>query len=178
MTPAAAFPTIPVIETARLRLRGPKREDFEAFAAFGVSPRSASVGGPFSRMQSFHRFSALWGHWAIRGFGRFVVADGTTDAALGVVGPYFPEAWPEPEIAWTVFDTAEGRGIAFEAATAARAYAFGTLGWRTAISCIDPSNHRSAALAERMGCTPDGVYRHPAGFDLTIWRHPVPEARP
>lgn len=171
-----ALPTIPVIETERLRLRGPQTADYDAFAAFGESPRAASLGGPFSRAKSFHRFCAIWGHWAMRGFGRFIVADRGSDAALGIVGPFFPDGWPEPEIAWTVFDGAEGRGIAFEAASAARAYAYGTLGWRTAVSCISPENTRSQALARRLGCVADSTYRHPEGFDLVIWRHPAPEA--
>ena len=37
-----------------------------------------------------------------------------TDAPLGVVGLMFPEGWPEPEIAWSLFDAAEGRGIALD----------------------------------------------------------------
>lgn len=167
---------IPEIETPRLRLRAPRMADFDAFAAFGESERSKGVGGPYSRTQSFQRLTALAGHWLIRGYGRWIVADRDTDAALGLVGPFFPEGWPEPEIAWTVFDGAEGRGIAFEAAQAARAFAYGTLGWTTAVSCTDPDNHRSIALARRMGCTQDGTWHHPDGFDLLIWRHPSPAA--
>ena len=84
------------------------------------------LGGPFTRIQSFETLSALVGHWHLRGFGRWIVADAATGAALGVVGPFYPEGWPEPEIAWSLFDGAEGRGIAFEAASAARDCAFGT----------------------------------------------------
>ena len=175
-TPAPLWPEIPVIETPRLRLRAPCRSDYAAFAAFGASPRSKGVGGPFTQAQSFSRFCAVFGHWAVRGYGRWIVADRETDAALGIVGPYFPEGWPDPEIAWTVFEGAEGRGVAFEAAEAARRHAYGVLGWRTAISCIDPANTRSEALARRLGCTREGVYHHPDGFDLVIWRHPAPES--
>jgi ribosomal-protein-alanine N-acetyltransferase len=105
-----------------------------------------------------------------------MIADRETDAPLGVVGPYFPEGWPEPEIAWTVFEQAEGRGIAFEAAQEARRFAYETLGWTTAISCTMPENTRSQALAQRMGCVRDGTYGHPEGYTLHIWRHPAPEA--
>ena len=175
MTGTAAI-AIPVIETARLRLRAPRMADFEAYAAFGESDRAKGVGGPWSRAQSFQRLTALAGHWLIRGYGRWIVADRETDTALGVVGPYFPAGWIEPEIAWTVFAQAEGLGIAFEAAQAARDYAYGPLGWTTAVSCTDPDNHRSIALARRLGCVQEGTYRHPDGFDLLVWRHPGPAA--
>ncbi len=166
---------ITVIETARLRLRGPRPSDFEAHAAFSASERSVGVGGPYSRADAFHNFCAMIGHWPMRGYGRWIVADKATDAPLGVVGPMFPEGWPEPEIAWTVYEKAEGKGIAFEAAAAARAHAYGALGWKTAVSLTDPGNLRSQALAKRMGCVRDGVFVHPEAGDLWIWRHPAPE---
>lgn len=178
MTPTRPITVeIPVLETARLRLRAPIAADIEPYLAFCASPRAAILGGPFSRAQAFQRLAGVAGHWHLRGYGRWIVADRETDAPLGVVGPFFPEGWPEPEIAWTVFDEAEGRGIAFEAAQAARIFAYGTLCWPGAISCIAPDNHRSQALAERLGCRPDGAWRHPDGFDLVIWRHPAPEVQ-
>lgn len=173
-THAATTVTIPVLETARLRLRAPRMDDFEAYVAFCASPRAAVLGGPFSRAQAFQRFAGIGGHWLLRGYGRWLVADRDSDAALGVVGPFFPEGWPEPEIAWSVFDQAEGCGIAREAALAAREHAYRAFGWRSAISCIAPENRRSQALAERIGCRRDSVWHHPDGFDLVIWRHPVP----
>ena len=45
--------TIPTLETDRLILRAPKAEDFEAYAAFCASPRSAGVGGPYNRAAPF-----------------------------------------------------------------------------------------------------------------------------
>uniref|UniRef100_UPI0039B83075 GNAT family N-acetyltransferase n=1 Tax=Albidovulum sp. TaxID=1872424 RepID=UPI0039B83075 len=127
---------IPTLETGRLRLRAPRLSDFEAYAAFRGSKRAEVFGGPFPREAAFDQLAELIGHWALRGFGRWIVADRTTDAPLGVVGLYHPEGWPEPEVAWSVFETAEGRGIAHEAALAARAHAYGTLGWTTAVSLI------------------------------------------
>jgi ribosomal-protein-alanine N-acetyltransferase len=167
---------IPTLRTDRLVLRGPVAADFDAYATFRASERARLLGGPFTRMESFHHLAAIVGHWQLRGFGRWIVADAATDAALGVVGPFFPEGWPEPELAWSVFDTVEGRGIAFEAATAARDHAFRALGWTTAVSLIAPSNTRSIALAERLGARPDGAFDHAEYGMLTIYRHPAPEA--
>ena len=128
---------VPVLETERLRLRGPKLADFETFATFLQSDRAAFVGGKQPRVQAWRAFGHLTGHWVLRGFSMFIIADKTTDAALGMAGPWFPEGWPEPEIGWSIWDAAaEGKGVAHEAATAARAWAYDALGWTTAISLI------------------------------------------
>ncbi|MDB5658757.1 MAG: N-acetyltransferase, partial [Cypionkella sp.] len=70
---------------------------------------------------------------------------------------------------------AEGRGLAYEAALAARAHAYTALGWKTAISLIAAENLRSKALAQRMGCSLDGEFIHETFGVSQIWRHPAPE---
>lgn len=172
-----ALTGIPVIETERLRLRGPKVSDFETMAAFLASPRAAFVGGTVPRVQAWRAFGHLTGHWALRGYSMFIIADKTTDAALGMSGPYFPEGWPEPEIGWSIWAAeAEGKGIAFEAASAARRWAYDALGWTTAISLIVDGNARSEALAARMGCILEGEFIHEVYGKSRIFRHPSPEA--
>jgi ribosomal-protein-alanine N-acetyltransferase len=167
---------IPTLATERLTLRAPRISDFETYAAFCGSERVRVLGGPFSRSDAFEKMAALIGQWALRGFGRWMVADKKTDEPLGVVGLFFPDDWPEPEIAWSVFDPAEGRGIAYEAAVAARGYAYGTLGMPTVISMIAPGNTRSLALARRMGATFDRLHQHPEYGEMHVWRHQEPEA--
>lgn len=164
---------IPTLETERFILRAPGPQDLDAYAAFCASPRSAFVGGPYNRDQAFQRLCSLIGHWAIRGYGRWMVTERETGTALGVVGPMYPESWPEPEIAWSVFDNAEGRGVAIEAATAARDWLYKTMGWATVISCVDPDNTRSLSVAQRMGCVQDGCFQHEVFGILHIWRHPA-----
>lgn len=166
--------TVPVVETARLRLRCPEARDFEAYAAFRAGPRSVLLGGPFDRVSSFNGFCALVGHWQMRGFGRWIVADRDSDEALGVVGIFHPADWPEPEVAWSVFDAAEGKGIAAEAAVAARNWAYDVLGWERLVSLITPDNLRSQALATRLGCVREGDYPHPDHGPLHIYRHLSP----
>lgn len=166
---------IPVIETARLLLRAPAARDFEAYAAFRGSDRARMLGGPFTRGQAFSQFAALIGHWELRGFGRWIAADIDTDAALGVVGILYPEGWPEPELAWSLFEWSEGRGLAFEAAGAARAHAYDRLGMTTLISLVAADNPRSEALARRLGARPDGNADIPGHGPVPVWRHPGPE---
>ena len=167
---------IPTLRTERLTLRAPRWEDFEAYATFRTSPRSATTGGPFTRAEAFQQFCALLDHWPVRGFGRWMVADAETDRPQGVVGLYYPEDWPEPEVSWSLFYEAEGKGYAYEAALAAREYAYGTLGWPSVVSLIDPANTRSVALARRLGCLEGVSYAHPKFGNLHYWHHPAPEA--
>jgi len=167
---------IPTLETERLRLRAPEARDFDTYADFRTSLRAAYSGGPHTRAQAFEQFCALGGHWLVRGYGRWIVATREDDAPIGVVGLYYPEDWLEPEIAWALFDGAEGKGYAAEAARAARAYAYGTLGWQSVVSLIAPDNSRSAALASRLGATREGVYHHGTLGPLDVWRHPGPAA--
>ncbi len=167
---------IPTLTTDRLTLRGPKLSDLDAYAGFRASDRAKFVGGPNTRGEAFLQLSAMIGHWEFRGYGRWIVTATGDDTPLGVVGLLYPEGWPEPEIGWSVFEAGEGKGYAHEAALAARAYAYGTADWTTAISLVDPANTRSLALAQRMGCQPDGTFEHATFGTMHIQRHPSPEA--
>ncbi|MEM8580023.1 MAG: GNAT family N-acetyltransferase [Pseudomonadota bacterium] len=167
---------IPTLETERLRLRSPMPNDEAAYGAFLEGPRSAGVGGPFKAADAHARLMTLVGHWHLRGYGRWMIADKATDTPLGITGPYFPNDWPEPEIAWTLFEGAEGHGYALEAAYAARKYAYDVLDWDTVISLILPGNTRSEVLAAKLGCVQDGVFEHVQYGTMNIWRHPAPEA--
>ncbi len=162
----------PVIRTERLTLRMPQASDWEAFRAFRLSGRAAPVFGSETEALSWTLFAAFFGHWQLRGFGRFIIEERATGNAVGHVGPYFPQGWPEPELTWSLwFDAAEGQGIAHEAALAARDYVYRNLAWKTAVSFIDSANVRSIALATRLGATfersdpgsvkPFNFYRHP-----------------
>ncbi len=152
----AALINTPVLETARLILRAPVLRDFDAYAAFYGSPRCSFVGGQMPRDKAWRFFGHQVGHWALRGFGSFAMEPKTGGPAVGLILAWQPEGHPEREIGWVIFtDQAEGCGYAREAAAAVLAHVFGTLGWETAVSYIDPGNARSIALAERLGAVPD-----------------------
>lgn len=167
---------IPEIETERLRLRLPKMSDLAAHVAFRASERSWGVGGPYDADSSFHHLESIVGQWQLRGYGRWMVADRATDEPYGIVGIYHPTDWPEPEIGWSIYENAEGRGIAHEAALLSRTFAYSRLGWSRIVSLIMADNDRSIRLAQRLGCREEGVFDHPTLGRLNIWVHPSPEA--
>lgn len=167
--------TIPTIETERLRLRAPRESDFEPEAEFFASERSAHVGGQMARDQVWRWLASVVGHWAFRGYGFFALEEKATGKFLGHVGPWFPEGWPERELGWTLMSGAEGKGFAFEAATATRKWAYDSLGWTTAISLILHGNTRSVALAEKLGARLERDFEHERFGPCHIYRHPSPE---
>lgn len=163
---------IPVIETERLRLREPRETDIPAVIAFYASDRARFIGGPMEPHHAFRSYTAALGHWLLRGYGFWMVADKDTDAPLGRVGFLYGEGWHEPELGWHVFEGAEGKGIAFEAARAARAYGAANLGLDGVISYVNPANTRSRALAQRLGCTHERDVTFFGEDGIGIWRHP------
>jgi RimJ/RimL family protein N-acetyltransferase len=165
---------IPTLHTERLILRAPTQADFLPFRDFYASERSHFVGGPLTAELAWRMLAMEIGHWALKGFGRFLVADRASGLAVGVVGPFCPHGWPEPELGWDLFDGFEGRGYATEAALATRDWAYDTLGWTTAISLVKPANTASARVAERMGAVIDGDFIHERHGHLQVWRHPAP----
>jgi RimJ/RimL family protein N-acetyltransferase len=142
------------LDTERLRLRLLRDDDLDAYAELCADPEvMCYVGdrGVLSREDAWRQMALLAGHWQLRGFGMWAVEDRTTGAFIGRVGLHYPEGWPDREVAWAIGRKYWGQGLAFEAARAALAHAFDTLHWPRAVSLIDPANHRSIRLAERLG---------------------------
>ena len=164
----------PVLTTGRLILRGWREEDREPFAALNADPEVMEVfPRPLTRAESdaaIDRFQAAWRSsppsvWAVERRGGGLV---------GMVGMLRREAGhphaPCVEIAWRLARAAWGHGYATEAARAALAHCFGTIGLAEVVSCAVPRNTRSHAVMARLG-----LRRDPAGdFD-----HPgVPDGHP
>ncbi len=167
-----ALVNTPVLETGRLTLRAPRAADWPAWRDFAATERARFIGGPLEADNAWRSFGHVIGMWVLRGFGSFVFTRKGSDQALGMTGPWYPEGWPERELAWTVWaPAAEGKGLALEAATAARDHAFGALGWHTAVSYIAPENTRSIALAERLGAVRDDAAAHPGEEPCLVFRH-------
>ncbi|MFK7940240.1 MAG: GNAT family N-acetyltransferase [Roseovarius sp.] len=171
---------IPRLDTENLIIRSPVAHDFDTYCAFAIDPiRSAGFGTEEDRPKAWRWFASNLGHWALRGYGYFIIEDKASGQACGLCGIWEPEGWPEPEIGWVVFEGYEGKGIAHEAALRVREWAYTDLGLTTLTSNIVPGNDRSVALAKRLGAWfereyvnvqmgVEQLYRHPAPADLGI----------
>lgn len=166
---------IPTLQTERLTLRAPRIEDLPREILFYSSDHARFVGGQKTETECWSAIVARLGHWMVKGFGFFHIDEKTTGRYVGRVGLLDPHGWPEPEIGWSLMPDALGLGYATEAARAARDYAYGTLGWTTAISLIDPDNTPSRRVAERLGAQFESTFDHVDYGKMYIWRHPGPE---
>ena len=164
---------LPVLETARLRLRVPSAADIAPSFAFWSSDRSHMMGGPWTMEKLVAETQGLHDQWAKQGFSLFTVTRHGSDEGIGGIGPCFPDTHPEPELGWSLWNAAdEGQGLAYEAAAAARDWFFATSGRATAVSHTDPENHRSHRLCERLGGVVDPDARHPYGDEPNLaWRY-------
>lgn len=128
------------------------------------------MGGPFSASAAWGMFCSDHAQWSLFGCGALMIEDTATGECLGQVGINYGPLFPEWELGWLLYPEAEGRGHAFEAASALRAWAKEVRRLPTLVSYIDPGNVRSKALAERLGATPDPQAQRPDPTDL-VYRH-------
>ena len=146
----------PRLETDRLLLREYHPEDVGPHLA---STRDAEVqrflGGVREPYDAFLAFAAHAGHWALRGYGGWVVTTrDDPDTMIGRVGLWEPEGWPGLEVGWKLHREAWGHGYATEAAQAAIGYAWTVLDAPELISLIHPDNVASQRVAQRLGHVP------------------------
>lgn len=151
---------VPRLETPRLVLRGPQVEDLDASAAMWSDPEIVRhiSGTPSTREQSWGRLLRHAGHWALLGYGYWVVAERDTGAFVGEVGfaDYRRDITPSlegiPELGWALVRAAHGKGYATEAVRAAIAWAERSLGAAHTMACIiTPENAASIRVAEKSG---------------------------
>lgn len=164
------------LTTERLTLRPPLPKDFDDYARYYASDRSALNGGPLDQIGAWQKFACELGHWQLRGYGLFSVIERTSGKLCGRVGLWNPEGWPEAEIGWAMYDGFEGKGYAYEAALRVRGYAYVTLGWGPLVSVIALGNDRSIRLAERLGAAHERDWEAPSGKQALIYRHPGKDA--
>ena len=165
--------TIPTLETDRLTVRAPRKEDFGSFARFQASPRAEARGWLMTEDEAYNHFTRRMGEWVYHGYGWFTLERKSDMAPIGYTGMMHQPFQPEPEIGWTIWeDGAEGKGYAYEAARSVLNFVFSDLKLSTIVSYIHPDNLRSIKLAERLGAKLDGQWTTPSGKLVDVWRHP------
>jgi RimJ/RimL family protein N-acetyltransferase len=114
------------------------------------------MGGPLDRADAWRQMAVFAGHWALRGYGLWVVE--REGELIGRIGLLRPEGWPGLEVGWLLGRAAWGQGYATEAARASVEYAWRELGAQELISLIAPDNTPSQRVAQRLGMRPDEDY--------------------
>lgn len=179
--PAAALAerlhaALPVIETERLILRAPKLSDFPACADIACAERARFIGGPMNREDAWSEFAKMAAGWLLHGHGGFTIESRETGEVFGFVVLGLEPGDQEVELGFALTEAGEGKGVAFEAASAVRTWAAHALGLTGLVSYIDPANARSIALATRLGAERDPSAEDALEEEGTyVFRHPAPE---
>jgi RimJ/RimL family protein N-acetyltransferase len=152
-------PAIPEIDTERLTLRGHRVEELEECYAMWADPGVTRyiTGRPSTREEVWGRLVRYVGHWALLGFGCWVVREKATGRFVGEIGfanyerdlkPPFGDA---PEAGWVLTPSAHGKGYATEALKASIAWLEAQLGKVRTVCMISPENAASIRVAEKCG---------------------------
>lgn len=142
----------PRLLTERLVLRGYEPRDVAPHLASAQDPEvQRFLGGPRGPYDAFASLATHAGHWALRGYGSWMVERREDGELLGRLGLYYPESWPDVEIGWRFHRAAWGKGYATEAARAALGWVWTTQPFDHLISLIVPDNAPSQRLAQRLG---------------------------
>lgn len=156
------------LQTDRLVLRGWREEDRAPFAVMNADPVVMEF---FPALLTEAESDDLVARFALehaeRGFCPWAVEERASGAFIGFVGlhevPTYLDFSPAIEVGWRLSHAYWGRGYAREAAAAAIAFGFETLGVPEIVSLTTVGNLRSRRVMERLGMTRDfgGDFEHP-----------------
>ena len=148
-----------LLTTDRLIMRPHARDDFlESYAMWSDPEVIRYIGGkPFTREEVWARLLRYAGHWAMLGYGYWVVREKDSGRFLGEVGfaDYHREIEPSlldtPEIGWALDPAVHNRGYATEAVRAALDWADANWPDGETACIIAPENQPSLNVARKRG---------------------------
>ncbi len=140
------------LATPRLSFREWRESDFDAVAQFFADPIAVQyLGGQKSAEESWRLIAAYVGHYQFRSYSYLAVEEKSSHQLIGSVGLWNSNPWPELELGYWLFPIYRGKGYAYEAAKAAKDFAFTQLRAETLVSYIDEENIPSIKLAQKLG---------------------------
>jgi RimJ/RimL family protein N-acetyltransferase len=162
-------------QTARLLARRPTTDDRALYHAHFTRPEiegwlRPSPLPPFSAQVIDELVEGDQVHWQDHGFGPWVLIEKQTGAFAGRGGLAWTsvEGTAEVELPWSIEPHLHGRGLATEAAIAAREHAR-ELELEQVIALVLPTNVPSQRVAEKAGFEEDGEVTH-AGLSHLLFR--------
>jgi RimJ/RimL family protein N-acetyltransferase len=149
----------PILETERLRLRGWRKEDREAYFEILQEPAVHYYFGPepMGMEECWRRLMAASGGWQLNGFGGWAVERKADSKLLGTVALFTawrdlePEFGDRPEMGWIFATETHGQGLAGEACAAVLKWVEAALDPTPIWAIIAPANEPSMRLAARLG---------------------------
>lgn len=172
------------LETDRLRLAPIEAADFEDVCALWADERftRSVVPCPLTPEEVWLRLLRDVGHWRSLGFGNWAIRHRSSGEYVGAVGVFdfrrmLQPVLDSPELGWGVAPRFQGQGLAGEALAAALAWCDSSLRAERTVCIIHPDNHRSHALATRVGYRPYARTTYRNGPIVLLERPGVPLSR-
>ncbi|MEO8810588.1 MAG: GNAT family N-acetyltransferase [Rhodanobacter sp.] len=157
--PAFTDCLVPVLETARLRLRGHRKQDYAVLAAIWADPDVVRyIGGvPSTPQEAWLRLLRYPGLWCLLGYGFWAIEEKSSGRMIGDIGymdvkrAIEPPLDGMPEVGWALAADAHGKGYASEALAVVLGWGREHFGPHRATCIIAPANAASIRLALKMG---------------------------
>jgi len=125
---------------------------------FSDAEASHFIGGPRDAEAVWRTIASYIGHFHLRGYSYWAVADRVNNKLIGATGIWNSPQWGEMELGYYIFPAHQGKGFATEAAKRCQQYVFEDLGKQTLVSYINAENEASKKVAKKLGGTFDGIY--------------------
>ena len=150
---------VPVIETQRLRLRGHRCEDLPHCVTMWSDPIvTRFIGGtPSNEQRTWARLLSYVGHWALMGFGYWVIEERESSRFVGEIGfaDFKRDAMPllrsGPKLGFALAPGSHGKGYATEAVRAVMAWGNEWLPHGRCLCLVDEENSASLRVLEKVG---------------------------
>ncbi|MFC7378637.1 GNAT family N-acetyltransferase [Brevundimonas sp. GCM10030266] len=147
--------------TDRLTLTPVQASDYGDLTKLWGDPAFATAIFPaaLSSEDVWFRLLRDIGHWEALNYGNWSIRETATGDYVGSVGVFdyrrlMEPPFDAPELGWGVAPRFQGKGMAFEALSAALAWADEALNAPRTVCMIAPDNAASHALARRAGYAP------------------------
>lgn len=156
---SGAVYAVPVLDTPRLRLRGHRYDDLPQCVAMWADPDVTRFIGvePSNEQRTWARLLGYVGHWALMGFGYWVIEQRDSGEFVGEVGladfkrDISPAMRGIPELGFALMPRFHGKGLATESARAVLAWADTQLACPKSVCLIDPQNAASLRVVTKCG---------------------------
>ena len=157
---------VPVLETARLKLRAPRCEDAKAIAALAnelrVAVNTARIPHPYRLADAEDFIAAANSRDGEASF--IVMRDGRLIGGCGI-----DPREEGPELGYWFGVPFWGRGYATEAARALLRHAFETLGCHRVLATCQPENPASWRVMEKLGMRREAHFRKVLPREAGVW---------
>lgn len=149
----------PALETERLRLRGLKASDLNAFHAMYADPLVYRflAPKPLSREEAWARMLRLVGLWVLAGYGYWALEDKASGQFAGIAGfaefhrTITPSIADKPEFGWALASPFHGKRLSTEAVTTIQAWGDQSLENQETSCIVATRNTPSIYLAQKIG---------------------------